>query len=89
VAAAPSARGLVRLNHSEKVALGVLIDYALYTVSDWWAMPCRCGAGRCRGVVTGNDWRLPEVQARYRGHFVPEVARRIGSRTPPSGKMGT
>ena len=65
------------------------VDYALYTVSEWWAMPCACGAALCHQVVTGSDWRLPELQARYGGHFVPEVARRIGSLSLGSCKMGT
>lgn len=45
------------------------IDYALVTVDDQLSMPCRCRAVACRGVVRGSDWRLPELQGRYRGHF--------------------
>jgi SET domain-containing protein len=30
---------------------------------------CRCGARRCRGVLTGRDWRIPRLQRRYRGYF--------------------
>jgi len=30
---------------------------------------CRCGAPRCRGVLTGRDWRIPRLQRRYRGYF--------------------
>jgi SET domain-containing protein len=39
--------------------------------------PCRCGAPVCRGRVTGADWRLPEVQERYAGHFSPFLNERI------------
>jgi uncharacterized protein len=53
------------------------IDYALFTVAPTWWMQCRCGAGSCRGVVTGDDWRLPAVQERYRGHFSPFINHRI------------
>jgi uncharacterized protein len=53
------------------------IDYALFTVDRSWRMECRCGADDCRGVVTGEDWRLPAVQGRYRAHFSPFVNRRI------------
>jgi hypothetical protein len=28
-------------------------------------------------VVTGEDWRLPEVQARYEGFFLEYVADKI------------
>ena len=53
-------------------------DYALYTTSPTWRIaPCRCGAPDCRGVVTGDDWRLPAVQARYRDHFSPFLNERI------------
>ena len=55
----------------------VTVDYALFTVDAGWSMPCRCGAEVCRGVVTGDDWRRPEVQARYAGHFSPFLNRRI------------
>jgi uncharacterized protein len=39
--------------------------------------PCRCGSAACRGRFTGDDWRRPEVQQRYRGHFLPSISRRI------------
>jgi uncharacterized protein len=30
---------------------------------------CRCGARRCRRVLTGRDWMIPGLQRRYRGYF--------------------
>ena len=30
---------------------------------------CRCGARRCRRVLTGRDWMIPRLQRRYRGFF--------------------
>lgn len=39
--------------------------------------PCTCGASNCRGKVTGDDWKLPELQERYRGHFSPCVEQLI------------
>ncbi|HEY7093998.1 MAG TPA: SET domain-containing protein [Ktedonobacterales bacterium] len=55
------------------------LDYALTTTQPDWALdqPCQCGSPLCRGMVTGNDWRLPSVQARYAGHFVPYINERI------------
>jgi hypothetical protein len=38
---------------------------------------CGCGTALCRGQVTGNDWQLPELQARYEGFFSPYLQRRI------------
>jgi len=34
---------------------------------------CTCKAASCRGVLTHNDWRRTDVQARYLGHFHPLV----------------
>jgi uncharacterized protein len=52
-------------------------DYATSTGEEDFTMPCRCGAEVCRGVVTGNDWRLPELQQRYGAHWVPDLLGRI------------
>ena len=55
------------------------LDYALATVDDDWSMACHCGTVLCRGVVTGADWHLPALQARYAGHFSPFIQRRIAA----------
>lgn len=43
-------------------------DWAM-TDDDADEMVCRCGAASCRGLVTGQDWRRPELQEKYRGYF--------------------
>jgi uncharacterized protein len=58
------------------------VDYATMTVAPW-QLECRCGAASCRGVVTGDDWRRPDLQERYRGRFSPFIDARISS-PPPS-----
>jgi hypothetical protein len=40
-------------------------------------MACRCGAAACRGVVSGEDWRKPELQRKYDGYFAWHLQRRI------------
>jgi uncharacterized protein len=55
----------------------ICIDYAMCDGSRYDEFPCRCGSRRCRGLVTGDDWRLPELVERYRGHFAPYLSRRI------------
>jgi len=35
----------------------------------YFKMPCRCGARNCRGVITEDDWRRPDLQTRYNGYF--------------------
>lgn len=53
-------------------------DYALWEGEDGYSLsPCRCGAAECRGRVSGGDWRLPDLQQRYAGHFLPYLQRRI------------
>jgi hypothetical protein len=71
--------GLVQVSTRRDVDEGeeVVADYATYTMSPDWSMSCSCGSPLCRGVVTGDDWRRPDLQARYFGHFAPVIARRI------------
>ena len=40
-------------------------------------MACRCGAAACRGTVTGDDWRRPELQRKYGDHFAWHLLRRM------------
>lgn len=54
-------------------------DYA-----PWVAYPsrvaiddCRCGSPLCRHSITGNDWQIPKLQERYKGHLPPCLTRRI------------
>jgi len=51
-------------------------DYAMDRTDDY-RLECACGTLSCRGTVTGEDWRLPDVQARYEGFFVEYVADKI------------
>jgi hypothetical protein len=57
------------------------LDYALHTGNPDWELdaPCNCGSALCRGSVRGSDWRLAEVQERYRGHFSPFINERIAT----------
>ena len=56
----------------------VTVDYALQTAQPvpLLEMPCACGTPDCRRSITGDDWRLPPVQARYAGHFAPFINKR-------------
>jgi SET domain-containing protein len=38
---------------------------------------CLCGMEKCRGKVTINDWKIPELRERYAGRWVPFVQKRI------------
>jgi uncharacterized protein len=42
---------------------------------------CRCGARRCRRVLTGRDWRILRLQRRYRGYFSAYLEDKIRATT--------
>ena len=53
-------------------------DYAVWECEAGYLLePCNCGTPLCRQRITGNDWMLPEVQARYKGHFLTFIEQRI------------
>ncbi len=53
-------------------------DYALFDGTVWpEPMACACGTPSCRGTITGDDWRRPELQARYAGRFSRYLEDRI------------
>lgn len=58
-------------------------DYATSDGCDYDEFDCRCGAPGCRGRVSGDDWRRPELQARYRGWFSPYLAARVAALDTP------
>ncbi len=64
-----------------RVAAGeeLTIDYATISDDAGFEMQCGCGAASCRRVVTGEDWRLVDLQRRYAGHWPPGLQRRISN----------
>ena len=54
-------------------------DYAMER-SDDYALDCHCGSPLCRGKVSGADWKLPGLQARYRGYFSLYIHNKIEQR---------
>jgi uncharacterized protein len=55
----------------------ICFDYATADSTPYDEFDCECGASNCRGRVTGNDWRSPELWRRYKGHFMPYLQRKI------------
>jgi hypothetical protein len=58
-------------------------DYALteHLIGFFPGFKCNCGAANCRGQVSVNDWRIPELQVRYKGYFTSGVAALIAALT--------
>jgi SET domain len=50
----------------------ITADYATWETEEDWvaAWSCNCSSHLCRGLITGRDWRLPELQDRYSDHFL-------------------
>jgi hypothetical protein len=69
----------IRARRSIASQTELTIDYATNSGLPDFELLCRCGAGKCRTRVTGNDWQLPELQHRYEGHWVPALQRRIAA----------
>jgi hypothetical protein len=52
-------------------------DYAMSDTDDYDEFVCVCDTFSCRRLVTGGDWKLPELQERYRGYFSSYIESRI------------
>jgi hypothetical protein len=65
------------------------IVYATHSGAGGFAMTCGCRSPACRGQVTADDRMLPELQRRYRGHWVPGLQQQIDRRqsSPNAGSL--
>ena len=66
----------------------ICFDYAMSDGSPYDEFDCACASLHCRGRVTGDDWRLPKLQARYAGYFSPYLQRRIDGLQKPKSQNG-
>jgi hypothetical protein len=55
----------------------LVVDYAMSVSDPAWFLRCHCASYRCRQMVEGTDWRIPQLQRRYAGHWAPPVQRLI------------
>ena len=64
-------RGQITFVAMREVSPGseLTIDYAMIDGDPSERMQCSCGTRDCRKVITGNDWRLPELRRKYIGYF--------------------
>lgn len=46
-------------------------DYATSTADRDWLLRCHCPSRRCRQMIEGTDWQIPQLQQRYAGHWLP------------------
>ena len=61
------------------IAAGVELttDYATSIDDPDFVMMCHCETYRCRQLVEGDDWQIPQLQKRYAGFWAPAVQHRI------------
>jgi hypothetical protein len=63
----------------------VCFDYAMSDANVHSQFACQCGRPLCRGFVRHDDWRLPDLQRRYRHAFSPYLRRRISAEGSANG----
>lgn len=51
----------------------LVVDYAMSTTDPGWFLRCHCPSYRCRQMVEGTDWRIPQLRRRYAGWWAPAV----------------
>ena len=54
----------------------MVFDYAMSEYAEY-EMKCECSSPLCRKVVTGNDWKIPELQKKYNGFFSTALQKKI------------
>ena len=72
-------RGQISLVAMRAIEPGEEISFD-YEMSDGWdydEFACACGAPACRGRITGEDWRRPDLIERYRGFRSPYLELRL------------
>ena len=52
------------------------------TDDDSYQLECRCGAPTCRRVITGQDWRRPDLQQKYGRHISSYLLAKIENPEP-------
>jgi len=48
-----------------------------------YKMECMCGSTNCRGIITEDDWKLPDLQKKYDGYFSWYLQEKINEGTIP------
>jgi SET domain-containing protein len=52
-------------------------DYATVHDSGLESFSCTCGSLACRGKVSAEDWKKPELQQKYGDYFTPYLLQKI------------
>jgi len=52
-------------------------DYAMTDSDPRLRMQCNCNSRNCRGLVTGDDWKIPSLQRKYGGYLSWHIREKI------------
>jgi hypothetical protein len=65
-------------------------DYAMSTTGPDLMLRCHCPSYRCRQMVEGTDWQIPQLQVRYQGWWAPYVQSLVDAaeRSRPAHERG-
>jgi len=78
-------RGQICLEAMRNIKKGeqVTFDYAMclsYSKKHspyYYKMKCLCTSKKCRGYITADDWKISELQSRYKGYFQYYIQEKI------------
>ncbi len=56
-------------------------DYAMHFTDPVYSMSCNCRTPCCRLTISGNDWKLPDLQRKYSGFFSWYIEQKIKEAT--------
>lgn len=52
------------------------IDYA-FIDNEEYSFICNCGSNNCRNIITGYDWKIPDIQIKYYDYFAQYLKNKI------------
>ena len=59
----------------------ITYDYAMTDCDEVDFFKCCCAAKNCRKIITGDDWKKPELQKKYKGYFSWYIHEKIQKNT--------
>ena len=67
-----------RILKGEEITFDYAMSDARPRTEEWSPLfQCRCESASCRQIITGDDWRDPQLRKRYVGWFQPYIDRLI------------
>lgn len=72
--------GLFTLNARRDIRTNeeITADYALWETGTYKSLwKCKCKEVLCRQTITGDDWKIKNLQKNYKGHFSPLINKLI------------